>query len=512
MNETQLLQLYQQLEREEELDNARESHLEFMQHTWKKPKSDPFIVGFHTRQICAEIDQAIENYRNGISTYLLISVHQRAGKSDIVSRFLPSHFLGEFPDAEVMAVSYQASLAAKFSAYGKGVFLSDKFKELYPDVGLSKEFYAKDYWEVISARIKGVTGKLFACGLTSGLTGSGWHLGILDDYCAGRKEAESEVMRNNAWEAFTNDFMTRAAPVHICVVLATQWHWDDINGRIKNQMKSDPNFPQFKIIAFPAKAANYKDPKKYPGKYLFLERYDETWYKSQYATLGRYAAAALLDCDPQMRTGSILSTDGIVYHDKNDIRIPDVTAIQWAFIWDLAHTAKQRTGDDPDYTSGTLMAFQDIPGDPVPHLWIKVRHRFRLGAKKRDERIRAYTKAGGKFIRYGIENSVESKDAYDYIRTAMPDFNWESIDCPGDKVVRCAPLEPIFEAPAHVHVIRGDYIDEWLDEIIKFSGDGSGHDDGVDNLTAGYIMLKGTGNMQMTDEQRKAMAARRSRG
>lgn len=510
MNETQLLQIYQQLEHEEELDQARESHLDFMAHTWKE--YEPFEKGFHTKIICERIDKAFEDLRNGKSTYLKVSVHHRSGKSHILSRYLPPHFLGEFPHYEVMSVTYKADLTQKFTSYARDVFRSDKYKELYPNLGLSKESNAKSYWEIINTKTNKTTnGKLFGSGLMSGITGSGGHLVLVDDPISGRSDAESLTIRNKVWDAFKEDLMSRLAPVHIVILLSTIWHWDDPHGRLENEMKNNPKYPRFDSLCFPAKAKDYKGPGKYPGKYLFLERYDETWYETEYAVLGRYGAAALLDCDPQMRTGSILSTDGIVYHEKDDKRIPDVTAIQWAFVWDLAHTAKQRTGDDPDYTSGTLMAFQDIPGDPIPHLWIKVRHRFQLGAKKRDEKIKAYTKAGGKFIRYGIENSIESKDAYDYIRDAMPDFNWEKIQCDGDKVVRCAPLEPIFEAAAHVHVVRGDYVDDWLDEIIKFSGDGSGHDDGVDNLTAGYIMLKGTGNMQMTKEQREAMRARRKR-
>ena len=476
-----LLELLQ----EEEQHQARKSHLKFMKYTWMKGPEEPFIVGHHTREICREIDEAFECYREGKSTYLLINVHQRAGKSDIVSRYLGPHFLGEFQSSEVMQVTYASSLAAGFSAYGRNIFKSDKFNKLYPTIKISKETAKKDDWHTVDLFGNITGGKLYASGLQSGLTGNGFSLGILDDYFAGRAEAESQVQRNKAWEAFTNDFMTRRAPTCIVIVLATIWHWDDITGRIKKEMEKNPDFPQFKTIAFPARSSDYK------GGYLFLERYSPEWYKSQYATLGRYSAAALMDCDPQLRTGGILSLDGIKIHEPDDQQIPGLHDIQWAYVWDLAHTAKQRSSDDPDYTSGTLLGFQEKPGDPIPHLWIKKRVRMREGAVKRDARIKLEAKMAGPWIWQAIENSIESKDAYEYIKNAMPEYNFRSIPIKGDKAVRAAPLEPIFEAPDHVHLVRGEWIDDWMDEVLKFTGTGDSHDDGVDNLSAGYILLIG---------------------
>ena len=495
---------------EEERSKARMSHEKFMGYTWMK-SGDPFLVGFHTKRICERIDQAFVDFRNGKSTYLKISVHHRSGKSDILSRYLPPHFLGEFPDCEVISTTYQAGLTAKFTGFARNVFRSDKYKALYPALDLSQESNAKAYWEVVDAKTRKPTqGKLFGSGISSGITGSGGHLVLLDDPISGRKDAESKTIRDNVWDAITNDLMTRLAPVHIVIILATQWHYDDPNGRIDSEMNKNPDFPRFESLRFPAKAKDYDGEGEYPGKYLFTDRYSEGWYRSQYATLGKYGAAALLDCDPQMRSGSILSTDGIIYHDKDDPKIPHLTAIKWAQVWDLAHTAKQRNGDDPDFTSGTHMGFQRVPGDDIPHLWIKHVARIREGATKRDAFIRVHTQKAGKFVKHGIENSIESKDAYDYIVKAIPEYSFTSIPIKGDKTVRITPLEPIFEAPGHVHLIRGDWNDEWLDEIIKFDGTDSGHDDQVDNLSAGYEMLIGSG-MIMSKEHKEAMARRRRR-
>ena len=461
------------------LVEIRLSHLSFMDFTWL-PK-EPFIHGFHTVRICAKIDEAIERFRKGQSTYLLISVHPRSGKTDLVSRYLGPHFLGEFPDKEVLQVSYQASLASSFSAFGRNVVRSEKYQELYPNVALSDETNRKDDW-VLVERGAPTGGRLYATGLQSGLTGNGYSLGILDDYCAGRAEAESKVFRENSWKAFTDDFMTRRAPVHIVIVLATWWHIDDITGRIKKEMEKNPDFPKFDILSFPAKADDYRGEGKYPGEYLFEERFGKEWYRSMYATLGPYSAASLLDCNPQIRTGGRLSIEGI----SVETEMPSATDIQWYRVWDLAHTSKQRGGDDPDWTSGTKLSFQLRDGDPVPHLYVADVKRTREGAAARDPFIKLTASADGPNVEQGIENTIDSKDAFEYISQAIPDISWTELEIRGEKGARATPLEPIFAAPGHVHILRAEWNDAWIDEVMRFDGLGKDHDDQIDNLSAGY--------------------------
>jgi phage terminase large subunit-like protein len=492
---------------DEKKEKARNRHIKFMDYTWRK--KDPFIHGFHTEKICERIGQAFEDFRNGKSTYLLINVHHRSGKTDMVSRYLGAHFLGEFPDKEVMQVSYSAEKAEGFAAFGRNVFKSDKYAKLYPEVGLSTETNKKSEWHITDQDRQATGGQLFASGLRSGLTGSGFHLGILDDYCSGRTEAESEKQRGNAWDCFSNDFMTRAAPVSIVIVLATQWHWDDISGRIIEEMKDNPNFPRFERMTFPARAGDYTGPGEYPGEFLFLERFPKQWYLAQYATLGPYSAAALLDCDAHPRTGGILSTDGVIVHDDIIFDFPSLTDCRWWRIWDLAHTAKERQKDDPDFTSGTLLAFRKEPGSPVPHLYIRDVKRCRKGATERDSFMRVIAKMDGHFVHQAIEHTLDSKDAYHYIRKTLPEISWTKIQVKGDKMIRATPLEPIFACPGHVHIALGDWNDAWLNEVIKFDGLGKHHDDQVDNMSAGYQQLMG--GMKVSDKAREAMRKRRKR-
>ena len=277
---------------------ARKKHIRFIQYCWQKP-SEPYTIGLHTRIICSLIDEAMEKFRKGESTFLCIKVPFRHGKSEILSKNLPPHFLGEFPDCDVMSVTYAMSLAEGFSRYGRDLIsTSEKYQELYPDIEI-----AKNHGGVHSWGIEGHAGVFTASGLSSGITGKGYHLGILDDYCASRADAESEGMRNSMWEHFTNDFFTRRAPTSITVVLATPWHVDDIIGRIQQRTDPDnenydPEFPQFKFVTLPAmngeavekvrekgKDGKYKlVEKKIKYDFLFPERFSPEWYRQQFAS------------------------------------------------------------------------------------------------------------------------------------------------------------------------------------------------------------------------------------
>lgn len=460
-----------------------------MQYCWQKPH-EKFIVGLHTREICYLVDKAFEDLREGKSTFLLIKVHFRAGKSDIVSRYLPPHFLGEFPDKDVMVVSYAQSLSEDFSKFSRNIIRSQEFEELYP--------HKKLKGGVQSWGFENHIGIVTESGITSGITGKGYSLGICDDYLAGRQDAESETVRNSLWEHFTNDFLTRRADKSITIVLATPWHVDDIIGRIekkvnKNSKEYDPDFPQFNIVSFPAingtVKTHVKDKEKYKDNqyheeeitysYLFPERYDEAWYKSQFASLGEYASSSLLQCNPQLKGGNLFNTDNIVWHEDID----DFPKTRYYRVWDLAHTSKQTQKDDPDFTSGTLLTFKKKNG--LWELWVKNVARMRGKAPERDKFIQETTLQDGGSVKVAVENSIDSKDAIANLKEILRGIRTvHSVNIKMDKVARASYIEPIFEV-GNVHVlIDKSWNRDWLNELKEFPS--AKHDDQVDNLTAGY--------------------------
>ena len=452
--------------------NAKDHHLNFIAYTWKNA-SEAFVIGRHTREICTCIDQAIEKYRQGISTFWVISVPPRHGKSEIISRKLPAHFLGLFPDSKVILSGHTSDLVEGFSEESRDLIKTQQYQELFPSVTVSTTNSGASHWS-----IEGREGECFSCGISGSMAGQGGDLIIMDDFCRGRAEAESPTIREKTWNAFSNDFMTRRAPVSIVFVLATRWHVDDVIGRIENRMQEDPNFPRFEMKIIPAFSDDY------PSGTLFPERFAKVWYEEQRAVLGEYGTASLLQQSPIIRGGNLLCTDYIQKH----FSLEEYPEMQYYRIWDLAHTAKERAKVDPDYTSGTKLGFRSKPGSPRElELWIKDVKRVRMNAPERDNMIVTVTDQDGPYVKVGVENSMDAKDAYQTLKSILAGHRVVlSVTGQGDKVVRATPLEPIFTA-GNVHVLaNAPWLHAWLEEIAAFPK--GAHDDQVDNLSAGYIL------------------------
>ena len=449
---------------------AVEHHLNFMAYTWQN-KSESFAVGLHTKEICKSIDLAIDKFRQDISSFLVITVPPRHGKSQIVSRTLPAHFLGLFPDCKVILSGHTADLTEGFSEESRDLIKTETYQELFSTVTVDQDNSSKSHW-----KIAGREGECYSCGISGSVTGQGGNLIILDDYFRGRAEAESDAARNKIWSAFTDDLMTRRAPVSIVIILATRWHVDDIIGRIEKKMKEDSAFPRFEIKSYPAFSDDYEEG------ILFPERFSKTWYTEQKATLGEYASAALLQNSPTVRGGNMFNVDAVVR-----TKLEDYPDIQYFRIWDLAHTAKERNKPDPDFTSGTKLGMRTKPGTREWELWIKDVKRMQLKAPERDNQIRHISEADGVYVKIGVEDSIDAKDALATMRTV---FNGRrtvlSARGKGDKVVRASVLEPIFEA-GNVHIpVEAPWISDWIAEISAFPN--GAHDDQVDNLSAGYAL------------------------
>jgi predicted phage terminase large subunit-like protein len=469
---------------------ARQSTLHFMEYCWQQPNS-PLMVGEHTKAIASIIDEAIENFRNGISSYISIAVPYRHGKSDLSSRFLPAKFVGEFPDEPVITGSYAASLSEKFSRATKRIMDSPEYKKLY------KTRLSKKTDNASVRAIDGHNGEMIYVGADGGATGNGAALLVVDDFFKNRKEAESETIRKSRWESFSNDFFTRLGPVHIVIVLNTRWHVDDISGRIINRNDPmhddfDAMFPKFKQVVFPAMDED--------GNYLFPQRYDDHWYQVQFAILGgvgSYAANCLLQGEPTTKGGNMIKTDKI----KFDAEMPD--DLFYVRAWDLASTEKERNSDDPDYTFGLCVAVRqkvvrdlmgqtilNDEGDPtkIYHLYIEDGRYCREEAPRRDKLIRATALEDGAEVWQGTESVAGYKDKYTLLKDALSGVRVvRKITLKGDKVVRASVLEPIFLA-GNVHINGNTSQHPWVALLIKHLSEfpNGTHDCGVDALVNAF--------------------------
>ncbi len=453
---------------------ARVRHLDFIKYTWQRP--DPFLEAKQTpfqKEICQKIDEAISKYKKGISSFICINVCFGHGKSDISSRYLPAHFLGEFPDSEVMVVSHTDKKANEFGAFGRSLVQSKEYKQLYPKVSLAKTNRGVEEWG-----IEGHFGKSQYFGIGSGTAGMRGNLVVVDDFFGKREHAESKALREKVWQSFTDDIITRRAPVTIVLMVVTPWHVDDPIGRLKKKMAEDPEFPQFEFVSYPA------FDNKYASGTLFPERFSSEWYSSQKKFLGEYGTASLMQCNPQLRTGNIIRTDKV----QKVASLPEGLRLKRA--WDLASSVKETTKDDPDFTVGVKGSVKflpsSVPGVRIPILYIEDVVRGQWEATQRNNIIISTTIADGP-IQSGIEAFGAYKDAYTTIVGVLKGLRQvKKMQLPGDKVAKADPLVPIFEA-GNVYMKIAPWNDAFLEVIKAFNG--GAHDDDVDALAVLYHMF-----------------------
>jgi len=449
----------------EAIRRARFSLRHFLQFCWWNPS--PLLMGRHTVAVCDRLTRAVEDWRRGKSTFLLVAIPFRHGKSDIVSRALPAYFLGRNSDRQpdVIMSGYGASLIRGFSKRAQRIMRSDRYRALFPGV--------RPGGTIASWAVDGSSGTVTAVGLGGAITGKGGDLIVLDDYCKSREEAVSQKKRDKAWDAFRDDLFTRRGPASIVVVAATPWHVDDIRGRILKSMGGD-GFPQFEELNFPARKAGPDG-----WDYLFPERFPREWYDSQRAVLGRQAAA-LLDCSPQIEGGNRFNPARVVVHRALD----GWPTGREARGWDLASSAKERDGHDPDWTWGVrgLVRTVRLAGNvPKRELWIRSMVAIQAEAPARDALIRDTARADGPAVAQHVEAFGAYKDAYTSLKAALPGHSVRKSRLPGDKAAKLATLEPLFEN-GDVHVFAGgvspSLLDMWKAQFAAFP-DGA-HDDAPD--------------------------------
>jgi len=463
---------------------ARESLIDFLHFVWWNPWD--LIVGRHTRAICDALDQAIADYRRGVSTFLLIAVPFRHGKSDLVSRAFPPYFLATCSDMspDVILTGYGQDLVEGYSADCHDIIRSKPFEVLFPDTQLERGRANVGSWSVTNSR-----SRVTAAGMGGALTGKGASLLNVDDYCKNRFEARSETYRNRAWDGFL-DALSRRAPVSITLLTATPWHVDDVRGRTLAKMQEDPDFPRFQELRFPARNM---DPKtgQWDGSFLFEERFPAIWYREQYSSQGAFAPA-LLDCDPAVEGGNRFKVDQIVFHDSpadfpNAIRRPD-GAFQFPGYrrgWDLASSEKQTEKQNPDWTCGVLgfVREESIRREGLLlrsfEVWVADMVAIRAEAPERDARIVDTVIQDGRRVSQHVEDFGAYKDTSAKLKRLLSGVvSVQGEKLPGDKVVKAEPLE-VPMAAGRVHVLRDP---KWNPFFVKCFGDfpAGGKDDPVD--------------------------------
>lgn len=297
---------------------------------------------WHTPPHIELIDELLVKMANREIFRLIVNIPPRHGKSELISKYFPFWYLGNFPDHNVFLVSYQNKFAEQWGKRIRELLI--EYGEKFFGIKLDpKDASAK------SLRIQNYGGTLYCVGSAGALTGRGANLIIVDDPIKNDKEAMSQHQRENLWHWFKATLYTRLEPSGILALVMTRWHEDDLVGRILNSydfdVVSDTNIlnPNFRakeklwlLLKLPAIATEPDILRRKVGEPLWKERFDVTALTEKRKVLGDFWFSALYQQDPKPTTGRIFRREKFRYFlERNkhfELLVPEKGAFDREFV------------------------------------------------------------------------------------------------------------------------------------------------------------------------------------
>lgn len=396
--------------------------------------------------------------------HLIIALPPRHGKTLLTSQLYPAWHLGRNPAHSVILASYGATLAHKNSRAVRNLVARQRYRDLFPGVGLAADSQKVDSW-----RIAHYEGGMDAVGVGGGVTGKGAHLIIVDDPVKSREEAESQTMRDKVWDWFTDDLYTRREPGAGVIVIMTRWHSDDLVGRLLQREAE-----KWTLTRLPAIAEDDDPLGRKVGAPLWKRRFSSAALDDIRGLMGDYSWSALYQQRPIPAQGNIFKRGRLMPF------VDDVPAMEEVVrFWDLAMSA----ATSADYTVGVKIG-RGVDG----HYYVLDVARAQLDWGSVVPFLARVMLADGESVAQGVEQTG-------FMARAVQELNADErlhghqvwgypVDT--DKLTRALPFAAKCGAGL-VRVVNAGWSADFIDELCSFPN--SAHDDQVDASSGAWAML-----------------------
>lgn len=359
------------------------------------------------------------------------------------------------PHIRFMGTSHKQDLAVRDNLKCRRLIQSDWYQQRWP-IELTSDQNAKTKFENTA------TGFREAMAFTS-MTGSRGDRVLLDDPHSvdqANSTVELESTRTTFREALPTRFNNDDSAL---VVIMQRLNQLDVSGIILEE----EGFEDFVHLMLPMRfeadrrcttSIGFKDPRKKEGELLFPERFNEKKVSSLEAILGSYGTAGQLQQRPVSREGGMFKRawfDGKIIEE-----VPEGTV--FVRHWDLAatksltaaRTAGVRMGRTPDGRFiVTDVRKEQIEGNEVRRLITRTGD-----IDGPDTKISLPQDPGQ-------AGKVQKSDFAALLAGRTFNIELES----GDKETRAEPFSSQCEA-GNVYLLRGQWINEYLDELCLFPG------------------------------------------
>lgn len=448
-----------------------------------------YMAGWVHHDIARRLEQFSRDVEEGKSPRLMILMPPRHGKSELASRMFPAWHLGQYPDHEFIAASYNVSLAESFSRKVKEV-LDDPSYQVVFDTRLHRDFQSNSEWAIADHR-----GGYVAAGVGGGITGKGAHVLLIDDPIKNAEEADSADTRTKLMDWYGSTAYTRLAPGGGVLVIQTWWHDDDLAGKLQAAMKEDPESDQFVVVKYPAIAMHdeYLDEDtdlivdecpargrllRKKGEALHPQRYDLKKLQQIKKTLQPRHWNALYQQNPVPDEG--------IYFTKSMFRrgwVPPKEECYVQIAWDFAIGEKTTN----DYTVGTATL---LDADGMLHVVDRVRFRSGDGDFIAKSIVHLCKKWYSPSLQLGLEDGQIYRAMSSLLKKelhAQRIFPSITLLSPiTDKQARARTLQGLMQQGMVNFPQVAEWFDELSQELLRFPA--AAHDDQVDSLAWNAIV------------------------
>lgn len=449
---------------------AQEDFYFFSRYMFLAKRNTSWRKNWHHQKICDALNRV---YRGEIKR-IIINIPPRYSKTELAVVNWIAWCMGKNPNCQFIHTSYATPLALNNSSNARELTKHEEYKQIFPELELSKASDSKGDWKTTTG------GTVYATGSGGSITGFG--AGTLDEGFGGAiiiddphkpSEVHSDTIRNGVIEWFQNTLESRCnSPETPIIVIMQRLHESDLAGWLIN----GGNGEEWELLSIPVLDDN--NVPLWPEKHDF-ERLEQMRKKNTYVFNSQYMQT------PAAKGGDIIKG---AWFQRFSV------APRFSRVIITADTA-QKTKEHNDYSvfivaglgrDGGIYLIDLIRGKweapdlerKIKDVWSKYRH---LGTSA----VYIEDKSSGT----GLIQTIKKNQMIPVV----------GVQVDADKYTRVLGVQGYIESKYVYLPENAEWVADFIDECEKFTAtDSHKHDDQVDALVMAIKELMG-GNVNILD-------------
>jgi predicted phage terminase large subunit-like protein len=463
----------------------------FVRYFWSEYSSEEFKGNWHIEYLCDELEKVARRVinRQPKEYDLMVNVPPGTSKTSVVMIMFPIWVWVNAYDIRFITASYTNALSLESAEYSREVVRSEKFTDIFPEIGIKDDKDTKSNFKVIKKEWRNGPHKVpnhrsggnrFSTSVGGSLTGFHGHILLVDDPLDPRRAvSKTELEKANRWVSETLSTRKVDKEVVPMILIMQRLHENDPTGYLIKTKKK-----RIKHICLPAEVFNYKHKVKpaelllkYKKKLLDPVRMPRQVLKDMEEDLGQYGYAGQMGQDPTPPGGGMFKVDNI--RIINQLPSP----VNWA--QEVRYWDKAGSTDAGAYTVGfKLLKLKNntfIITDIVRGQW---------SAETREKIILQTAHADGTdvLIYHEQEPGSGGKQSAEATTRMLSGFRVYSERPTGDKIYRADPFS-VAVNNGNVSMLYGAWNQPLTEEMRLFPF--STYKDQVDSGSGAYSALVG---------------------